>query len=134
MNKIFSILTFSLLMLPISSLFSYENKTQDVFVPISKYIERGNAENLSAWFAENLELNILGNVTSTSRSQARQIVKNFFVNYSPRSFKIVHRSNSYPMKYAIGLLDGGGESFRVTIFVKISPDGNSIQQFKIEKE
>ena len=31
----------------------------DVFVPISKYFAAGNAEALSAWFADNLEIAIL---------------------------------------------------------------------------
>ncbi len=31
----------------------------DVFVPISKYIAAGNAEALSAWFADNLEIAVL---------------------------------------------------------------------------
>ena len=36
------------------------NTEQDVFTPIGKYIQSGDYDKLSAWFADNLELNILG--------------------------------------------------------------------------
>lgn len=111
-----------------------QQKGQDVFVPISKYLEQGNADNLSAWFADNLELDVMGDKNSCSRNQAKQILRSFFVNYTPKSFDIVHKSGVYPMTYAIGLLDGGGNKFRVTIFVKTGDTGNSIQQLTIEKE
>lgn len=107
----------------------------DVFVPIGKYIQLGDTDKLSAWFAANLELDILGNVNNCSKTQATQIVKDFFVNYTPKSFEIIHKSGRAPMKYAIGNLSAGGESFRVTLFVKIQEKGgNQIQQIRIERE
>ena len=109
-------------------------QTQDVFVPIGKYIQLGDSESLSAWFASNLELDILGNTNECSKVQATLIMKDFFVNYTPKSFKIIHKSGKAPMKYAIGNLNAGGETFRVTLFVKTQTNGNQIQQLRIERE
>ena len=95
----------------------------------------GDCDKLSAWFASNLELDILGNVNNCSKTQATQIIKDFFVTYTPKSFAIIHKSGRAPMKYAIGNLSAGGESFRVTLFVKIQEKGgNQIQQLRIERE
>jgi len=127
---------FSLIMVLIplvSSSSVHFNDQCDVFVPISKYIRQGNAENLSAWFAENLEINLLGNVNECSRNQACQIMKDFFNNNNPKQFNIMHKSGRAPMKYAIGLLEAGGNKYRVTIFVKTSTEGNYIQQIRIIK-
>lgn len=110
-----------------------QNKGYDVFVPISKYMSRGDAERLSAWFAENLDITILSTNTSSSRNQARQIMKSFFASYSPRSFEIDHKADRANMKYALGTLNAGGEVFVVTIFVSCRNDDNRIQQLKIEK-
>ncbi len=110
------------------------NAQQDVFVPIGKYIQQGDSESLSAWFADNLEVDILGNNTDCSKVQAKQIIKNFFVTYNPKNFAIIHKSGKAPMKYAIGNLNAGGETFRVTLFVKTHSDGNQIQQLRIERE
>ena len=124
----------------ISSFFTFSSPAtqygseQDVFVPIAKYIQSGDAEKLSAWFAPNLEVDILGTVNVCSKTQAKQIIKEFFVNNSPKSFVIEHRSGKAPLKYAIGTLSAGGSKFRVTLFVKTQEDGNFIQQIRIEME
>ncbi len=105
----------------------------DVFVPISKYIAAGNAEALSAWFADNLEIAVLAKESDASRAQAKQIVKSFFDTYTPRSFDISHTAGRANMKYALGTLKAGGEIFNVTIFLTCKDDRYKIQQLKIER-
>ncbi len=116
------------------SSYAQQSDEQDVFVPISKYLQNGDAERLSAWFANNLEIDILGTVNVSSKNQAKQVLKDFFTNYTPKSFTIVHKSGKAPMKYAVGNLSAGGSVFRVTLFVKIQEEGNYIQSLRIEKE
>ena len=113
---------------------SYAQKPADVFVPIGKYIQMGDSDKLSAWFSNNLELDILGSVSACSKVQATQIMKDFFVKYTPKSFSIVHKSGKAPLTYAIGNLSAGGEMFRVTLFVMTQDKGNQIQQLRIERE
>ncbi len=113
---------------------SFAQKQADVFVPIGKYIQMGDSEKLSAWFANNLELDILGSVSACSKVQATQIMKDFFVNHTPKTFSIVHKSGKAPLTYAIGSLSAGGEKFRVTLFVMTQEKGNQIQQLRIERE
>ena len=76
----------------------------DVFVPVAKYISRGDA-----------------------------ILKNFFNSYSPRSFAITHTATQGNLKYALGRLSAGGEVFEVTIFMSFSETGYKIQQLKIDR-
>ena len=126
---IFAIAAF---ILSVSSI--YAQKPADVFVPIGKYIQMGDSDKLSAWFSNNLELDILGSVSACSKVQATQIMKDFFVKYTPKSFSIVHKSGKAPLTYAIGNLSAGGEMFRVTLFVMTQDKGNQIQQLRIERE
>lgn len=107
--------------------------SDDVFIPISKYIAAGNAEALSAWFAENLEIAVLTSGSDASRAQARQIVKTFFDNHTPRSFNVTHTTGRANMKYALGTLMAGGEAFSVTIFMSCKNGTYRIQQLKIER-
>lgn len=107
--------------------------SQDVFTPISKYFQAGDYNRLSAWFAENLELDILGSNSNCSRNQARRIMKDFFADYTPKSFEIVHKSGKAPMRYAIGVLHAGGETFQVTLYVRTGEGKSAIQQLKIER-
>lgn len=105
----------------------------DVFIPIAKYIRAGDAEKLSAWFADNLEITIFSETNDSSRKQAKQIMKNFFDRYTPRSFEITHKAGQGKVKYAIGLLNAGGETFAVTIFVSLKGSSYRIQQLRIVK-
>lgn len=105
----------------------------DVFVPVGKYMAAGNYEALSAWFADNLEISILSRESDASRAQARQIVKTFFETYTPRSFNIDHTASRANMKYALGTLKAGGETFNVTIFMSSKGSLYKIQQLKIER-
>ena len=107
--------------------------TGDVFNPIAKYIERGEADALSAWFSDNLEVSIFAKTNDASRNQAKQIMKSFFKSYTPRSFRISHKAGRPNMKYALGLLSAGGEMFQVTIFVGLKDAEYRIQQIKIER-
>lgn len=109
-----------------------QNSGYDVFVPISKYLTQGNYDALSAWFADNLEISILSNSVDASRSQARQIIKAFFEEHTPRSFIITHKAGRANMKYVIGDLNAGGENFRLTIFVISQGGSYKIQQLKID--
>ena len=105
----------------------------DVLVPISKYIEQGDAESLSAWFADNLEIGILRKETTSSRNQATQIAKDFFEAHTPRSFTVTHTAGKAGLKYALGSLNAGGEVFSVTIFLSCKDSDIRIQQLKIER-
>ena len=110
-----------------------QERGYDVFNPIAKYFAQGDADKLSAWFSDNLEVTIFSNSNDSSRNQARQIMKTFFRSYTPRSFEITHKAGRSNMKYALGTLNAGGELFVVTIFVGYTDSAYKIQHIKIER-
>ena len=110
-----------------------QSERNDVFTPIGKYMVKGDADCLSAWFDDNLEVCVASQESNASRAQAKQILKTFFDAYTPRSFDITHTAERANMKYALGNLNAGGETFTVTIFVSAKSDGYKIQQLKIER-
>ena len=112
---------------------SAQDSGYDVFNPIAKYMGMGDAESLSAWFSDNLEVTIFSNTNDSSRNQARQILKSFFRSYTPRSFEITHKAGRANMKYALGTMSAGGEMFVVTIFVNYADTDYRIQHLKIER-
>ena len=110
-----------------------QEEERDVFVPIAKYIVHGDAESLSAWFADNLEISVVSPLSNCSKNQAKLVMKSFFENYTPRSFEISHKAGRPNMKYALGVLNAGGENFNITIFVRSKGKDYLIQQLKIER-
>ena len=121
----------ALISLFIGTVSSAQDSGYDVFVPITKYLQAGDADKLSAWFADNLEVTIFTVTNDSSRSQARQILKTFFNSYTPRSFDITHKAGRANMKYALGSLNAGGEIFVVTIFVSYKDTSYKINHFII---
>lgn len=110
-----------------------QSERNDVFTPIGKYMVKGDADCLSAWFDDNLEVCVASQESNASRAQAKQILKTFFDAFTPRSFDITHTAERANMKYALGNLNAGSETFTVTIFVSAKSDGYKIQQLKIER-
>lgn len=133
MNKSLIYTVVAVWAMSMSSVASAQDQSYDVFNPIAKYIALGNAEKLSAWFSDNLEVSIFSNSNDSSSSQARQIMKSFFKSYTPRSFEITHKAGRSNMKYALGTLNAGGELFTVTIFVSYKDSDYRIQHLKIER-
>lgn len=125
--------------MPVPPAFSYyqaktpADENYDVFIPIGKYFSNGDAETLSAWFADNLEISIFEKTSSASKAQARQILKYFFSFHSPSSFAFTHKAEKGSMKYALGTFSASGEKLTVTFFVSQKGDAYQIQQLKIER-
>ena len=75
----------------------------------------------------------MSTTNDSSKNQAKQILKAFFDNHTPRSFEISHTASRSNSKYALGFLNAGGEVFEVTIFVSNCGDRYKIQQLKIDR-
>lgn len=113
--------------------YSQPGASMDVFYPIAKYMEQGDAEKLSAWFDDHMEISVNGVCSDSGRNQARQILKLFFDGNRPSAFSIRHTASKANMKYALGAMTIASVNYNVTIFVNLRDDGYRIQQLKIEK-
>jgi hypothetical protein len=92
----------------------------------------GNAAKIAAYFSENVDLSILESENLYSRSQAEQILKNFFVNHKPIDFTIVHKGKSGQSEYFIGELTCSDAIFRVTLNSKSDGSAREITALTIE--
>ncbi len=96
-------------------------------------LQSGNAKVLSRYFNENVELVVLDNENVYSKAQAQQIVGNFFSNYPPEGFNIVHDGGKEGNKYFIGTLSTKKGNFRVYFLLKQNEGKDYIHQLRIEK-
>lgn len=76
--------------------------------------KEGSADKIARFFSENVDLSIDGKEDLYSKSQAEQILKNFFAAHEPKDFKIIHKGNSGHSEYFIGELTAD-KSFKVTL-------------------
>lgn len=83
----------------------------------------GNATKIAAYFAESVDLSILETESLYSKSQAEQVLKNFFAKHKPNDFTIVHKGKSGQSEYFIGELNCSDAIYRVTLNSKQSGEG-----------
>lgn len=97
-------------------------------------IQSGNAAGLAAYFNENVELVVLSHDDVYSKSQAQQIVAEFFKANKPKQFSIIHQGGKDGARYAIGSLTTNAGTFRVYFLLKNKDSNSYIHQLRIEKQ
>lgn len=81
-----------------------------------KAFQNGNADKIASYFGENVDLAIGEKQNLYSKSQAQQILKNFFTAEPSLGFEMVHKGNAGQGLYFIGKLSTANEKeYRVTI-------------------
>ena len=132
MKKIRNILALSLIIfLPSLSLNAQADKIPEGIVLSFK---AGNAAELAKFFHTNVELIILKDEDVYSRSQAEQIIRKFFLEHKPVTFKIIFEGGKENSRYAIGSLKTEEQSYRVYILMKKQEESPLIHQLRIEEE
>jgi hypothetical protein len=97
-------------------------------------IQNGNDEKLAGYFNQNVELVVQSHDDVFSKSQARQIVAEFFKANKPKQFTIVHQGGKDGARYAIGNLVTNTGTFRVYFLLKNKENNSYIHQLRIEKQ
>jgi len=117
-----------------SLLFSTGNVSGQIPDDIILGLKSGNAKVLAGYFNENVELAVLDNDNVYSKSQAKQIVDNFFNTFTPESFTLIHQGGKEGAKYVIGQLKTNNGIFRVSFLLKQRGEKDYIHQLRIEKQ
>ena len=97
-------------------------------------IQTGNDVSLAAFFNDNVELVVEAHDDVYSKSQAQQIVAEFFKSNKPKQFSIIHQGGKEDARYAIGSLTTANGTFRVYFLLKNRNNNSYIHQLRIEKQ
>lgn len=132
MKKVLYILVCTcLLTVPVLSQNAQESKIPEGIV---LSFRAGNAGELAKFFHNNVELIILEQEDVYSRSQAEQIIRKFFSEHTPESFRIIFEGGKENSRYAIGSLRTGDMMYRVYVLLKNQEGDPFIHQLRIEEE
>ncbi len=120
-----------ILMVGLASLsLSFSQKSVD---DISNALKTGNAPGLSAYFHSTIDLTIIQKQGTYSKSQAEQVVQNFFGDNKPSNFAVNHSGTSGEgSKYIIGALTTSTGEYRVYIYFKNLNGAELIQTLRFE--
>ena len=107
----------------------------DVTNNIVAAITVGDAKKLSAYFNSTVDLTVPTGDGTYSKSQAEMIVKNFFTQYPPVSFKINQQGSSNEgSQFSIGTLITKTAKFRTYFLLKKVNGVMLIHQLQFETE
>lgn len=107
---------------------------QIVPVKLSEAIGKGDANAMSAWFHQSLEMTILDKEYETSKNQAARVLESFFKSHNPTGFTVSFEGTKEQSKYAIGTLITSNGNFRVNMFFINKEGKRLIYYLSIEKE
>ena len=110
--------------------FSYAQIPDQIVISI----QNGNDAGLAEFFNENVELVVQTHDDVYSKSQALQIVAEFFKSNKPKQFSIIHQGGKDGAHYAIGSLTTNTGTFRVYFLLKNKNNSSFIHQLRIEKQ
>lgn len=109
------------------------NLLADITKNVADAIRKGSSTELAAYFNSSIDLTVQGKEGTFSKAQAEQIVKEFFLKNTPKSFNIKHQGNSSDgSNYVIGTLVTNNGNFRVYFLIKNISGKLCIQQLQFE--
>ena len=126
-------LIFLLLFVPVAVFAKQGNPSLEA---ISKALNAGDVENLSKYFADNVEISILDNEQVYTKAKATEVVRTFFNSNKPKTFSQVHQGTSRENsdQYCIGNLSAANGNYRVYLYLKVGGPNLSIQEIRFDKE
>jgi hypothetical protein len=106
-------------------------KTQDLNDVINA-IKAGNANSVSKFFDNTVEISLSGKSNNYSKSQAEAVLRDFFTSNLVKSFSIVHQGESGGSQFCIGTLVTNHGTFRTTVNLKQKGEKRMLQEIKFE--
>ena len=107
-------------------------RQQEPIDQVISALRAGNAQELSRYFDDNLELTLPGKSESYSRSQAQLILKDFFSTNRVKGFELKHKGNSPGGSYCIGTLQTQAGSFRTNVFMRDKGGRETVREIRLQ--
>jgi hypothetical protein len=130
--KISSLLFIVMVLLPFHSIpAGVQDETNKKIVAA---LSAGDAVVLSDYFNTMVDLSISGNEDTYSKTQATQILKDFFQKNPVKSVKVTQQGSSTDgTQFTIGEMKAGADTYRICYLLKKVSGKFLIQQLQIQK-
>jgi hypothetical protein len=107
---------------------------EETATQVAAAVQSGNAAEVTKYFNAMVDLTIPGYDDTYSKTQAGQILKDFFSQNPVKSFKITRQGTSPDgSQYTIGSLEAGKKVYRVYFIIKTVGSQNLVQQLQVQE-
>lgn len=108
---------------------------EDILKNVSTAMRAGSAKELVKYFHSVVEINIDGDRSNYSQTQAEVVIKDFFQKNPSTGFEYIHEGASKEgLSYTIGKYSYKDGSYRVVMFIKKFGDSFAVDTFNLSKE
>jgi len=129
------ILFFFIALLFLTTLPDRAKAQSEVINNLRAALKAGSSKELVKSFNNTVELNLEGEKSNYSRSQAEIVLKEFFKKYPPTDFQYIHQGASKQgLTYVIGKYSFENGSFRVLILIKKFEENYLVDSIDFSRE
>ena len=110
-------------------------RAQEAVDKVNDALKNGDAAALSEYFNSSLDISLPDTDQTMSKSHATQVIKSFFKDNPPKSYKVNHTGSSREAtKYIIGTYISGSKSYKTYTLLKENSGKLLIVQLQFELE
>lgn len=88
----------------------------------------GDANQLSKYFDDRVDIQLPTKSENYSRTQAEMILRDFFSSNSVKSFQVKHKGENNGAQFCIGLLQTKNGNYRTKLYMKQKGDRQVLQE------
>lgn len=95
-------------------------------------LKSGNAEKMSPYFDQMVDITLPGKSNSYSKGQAELVLKDFFNINKVKNFELQHSGSNPSSNFLIGKLSTSNGTFRTTVYMRQRGDKQMVQGIEFE--
>ncbi len=96
-------------------------------------VKSGNANELSRFFDDRIDISLPGKNDNYSRSQGEMILKDFFSNNDVKDFQVKHKGENNGSEYCFGILQTRNGNFRTKLYMKQKGERQVLQEIGFQR-
>jgi hypothetical protein len=93
----------------------------------------GNANQLSRYFDDRVDISLPGKNDNYSKSQGELILKDFFLNNDVRDFQVKHKGENNGSQFCFGVLQTRNGNYRTKLYMKQKGDKQVLQEIGFQR-
>ena len=95
-------------------------------------LRTGNAQELSKYVDDNIEISLPDKTDSYSKAQALMVLRDFFANNGVKGFEVQFKGENGGSQFCVGKLSTRSGSYRTTVFMKTKNGKQLVKEIRFQ--
>lgn len=95
-------------------------------------LRTGNAQELSKYVDDNIEISLPDKTDSYSRAQALMVLRDFFANNGVKDFEVQFKGENGGSQFCVGKLSTRSGNYRTTVFMKTKNGKQLVKEIRFQ--